>query len=765
MGLWGRRSKRNKDSEEVENAQSDAEVVEGSAAPPEDEAMEDGGGDEARLIDHENEPDTVSYARKVDVEIKEDEKDSVSFREKNRRGIWPRTALGWLSFLFFWFIVLFALFVSQIKRLPTVQYDTYRDWICVNILRNDCDDPSARAFGKPIGDPIITEQSVLSDWVSQTHRAAVLENKFRALDVSYSKKSASLLNTDNILLGLYEKEKKRNDEDGRPVEAGIHFLIAGSNGDFDGRELFEDLDLSENDRTQAQSNFIELHRLNGREGYFRLGLLYLGDAAMDSKYPGYPTNSPPPFLDHHPEFQNDFIVQAANYGEAYKNMHIALLCDVTEALQWQGYIATVGSLSRVEREAYERDAAEHLKKRGQLAPGGIRDHCYGETLQQRIKYLTNNRFIERFISDGRPWPTYEELIRVMLLPPTEFGVVLGDPTIGGVPGGAQGSQYFRNNPGGQAGQLSSQADDGLNNCDDLAPGQECPGRLDALACRDIALSNLKIGEAYLAAGNIMEARKFLQRSTDIGRRCQAEAARQSARLLQALNLTCEYTRSSLARISREASKDADDDARAEVEADEEDKTRVIGLYARQRALSAHGYYDGNIDGKYGPMTRQAVRDFQRGYGFSQTGDLTPIETVYLFCSAAEIKDDPQSMNTLGLMYLTGLGVVQNTDAGLNWLKEASRRSNINAKYNLALAYGTATVKSSYELCDIPENLQRADAWLVEAANLGHPTAQKLVDLHGTKTVSERWLEIEKFVRSDTFHSIRLDKVGRGCEPN
>ncbi|MCM8794394.1 MAG: peptidoglycan-binding protein [Candidatus Omnitrophica bacterium] len=39
----------------------------------------------------------------------------------------------------------------------------------------------------------------------------------------------------------------------------------------------------------------------------------------------------------------------------------------------------------------------------------------------------------------------------------------------------------------------------------------------------------------------------------------------------------------------------------------------------QTALKAAGYYDGPVDGKIGPKTRQAIRDFQRDNGLKTDG--------------------------------------------------------------------------------------------------------------------------------------------------
>jgi len=118
------------------------------------------------------------------------------------------------------------------------------------------------------------------------------------------------------------------------------------------------------------------------------------------------------------------------------------------------------------------------------------------------------------------------------------------------------------------------------------------------------------------------------------------------------------------------------------------------------------------------------------------------------------------------MYLTGLGVVQNTDAGLDWLKQAGERyQDPPALYNLALVYGTGTIVSSYKLCAVPENLQRADSYLVQAANLGYGPAQRLVNKYGSLLVSDRWEKIKAELELDEFHKQHMESVGEACQPN
>ena len=119
------------------------------------------------------------------------------------------------------------------------------------------------------------------------------------------------------------------------------------------------------------------------------------------------------------------------------------------------------------------------------------------------------------------------------------------------------------------------------------------------------------------------------------------------------------------------------------------------------------------------------------------------------------------------MYLTGLGVVQNTDAGMRFLDEASRcNCSADALFNLATIFGLGTVTSSYKLCGIPQNRNRADAYLEEAADLGHPLARRLIQRHGHKPPSQRWADYEKELKDGFFkEQLIVTPMEEACTPN
>ena len=87
-----------------------------------------------------------------------------------------------------------------------------------------------------------------------------------------------------------------------------------------------------------------------------------------------------------------------------------------------------------------------------------------------------------------------------------------------------------------------------------------------------------------------------------------------------------------------------------------------------------------------------------------------------------------AQTTLGIMYATGLGVVQNMDQAQYWLTLAStQRHYPDATYNLAILYGTGIILDSYRLCDMPRSPEQADKYLQEAAAQGHPIAMALMN--------------------------------------
>ncbi len=576
------------------------------------------------------------------------------------------------------------------------------------------------------------------------------------------------LNSGNVFVGLYEERLphiRRLQSGGQDsaVEAGVHFLLAGANGDYDARELYRSLKLDLAQQASAHRAFHDLHVMNGAEGYYRLGQIYLWNAATELSNPNYPIDHAPMFIDHAEHFNTDFLTTAPMFEQAYKAMYKAVLCNHTYAMRWRGYISAQAKFSRTTEINLETTAEAELNKIAGETINGISDHCEGNTFKQRINQLVDPAVLHRFVVDRRAWPSVQELVDRLRLPEAEFNWWIGvliresfdvygfDSDYRVAPYGAQsrsgynrqeapGSQYYRQSPGADAAEEDDRAAD---------------DRRTYLICADASAAALAAGDAYLRNGNTREAQRYYQQSLTEGRRCAAPATAKAQKRLNALNLACEYNTESLNRIARDAEQE---DTAAD------GGGSVIKLRARQQALHAHGYYAGAIDGRYGAATREAVGQFQEDFGFDRTGNLTPIETVYLICSAATVKDDTASKTTLGVMYLTGLGVMQNTDAGIRLLDEAADRRDADAIFNLATIFGLGTVTSSYKLCGIPENFARADAYLELAAAYGHPLANRLISKYQNEAPSERWRKYEEDLQ-DGFFKDRLVNTPEGCTPN
>lgn len=255
--------------------------------------------------------------------------------------------------------------------------------------------------------------------------------------------------------------------------------------------------------------------------------------------------------------------------------------------------------------------------------------------------------------------------------------------------------------------------------------------------RDQAQDGQYAYEYFRPRGGLMRrVMTYWNRAVEWGRPFGAQSALMAQRRLQAHMVQCEPSPDglSLARISRPASGVVGD---------------VISLELRQAALAALGYYAGDIDGHYGPATREAARGFQRELGYDETGTLTPRQTSLLICHAAQTARDPHLQNALGIMYATGLGVGRNPDLSLEWFETAARRDDPDAYFNLSLIFGTGAVLGSYRLCGIVENPERADAYLRDAARLGHPLARRWRasrEFNAQPNAADRWALISERLR-------------------
>jgi len=258
---------------------------------------------------------------------------------------------------------------------------------------------------------------------------------------------------------------------------------------------------------------------------------------------------------------------------------------------------------------------------------------------------------------------------------------------------------------------------------------------------------LRRGDAESALKSWDNALDFYRMSMKHGAGVGAQSAIYAAKRIQFQSMTCEYSNDSLSRIARNFDKNP--------------LGALIEMRQKQQALSALGYYLGKVDNRHGSETREAVRKFQDDLWFDQTGVLSAEQTVLLICGGAQIAKDVASQNVLGIMYAGGLGVLQNTDFALNWLEMAAQRRDSDAAWNLALMYGTQTVLSSVQVCDAVQNAERADSYLKEAADAGHPAARIARGKYAHDTPEMRWRKLS----GDLNRPEAMDRVGRGCNPN
>jgi TPR repeat protein len=259
------------------------------------------------------------------------------------------------------------------------------------------------------------------------------------------------------------------------------------------------------------------------------------------------------------------------------------------------------------------------------------------------------------------------------------------------------------------------------------------------------------GDAALSSDDIRRARSLWQRAIDRGRRHGAQASIVAQKRLQSYTLTCYPRDRNLKRMSNDY---------IALQGD------LVDMRAIQQALFSLGHYDGPTNGSLGPLTRAAIRKFQRDMAFDETDTLTPRQTVYVICNAAQNARDPSSQNILGIMYATGLGVRLNVDLALEWLRTSAGRRYDKATYHLAVIYGTGIVLKSYRLCDIPRNLEQADQYLREAAAQGNGDAIAAWRKYGHKSPEGRWRAIEdELLNNPTFAKAKADltDIGKTCE--
>lgn len=292
------------------------------------------------------------------------------------------------------------------------------------------------------------------------------------------------------------------------------------------------------------------------------------------------------------------------------------------------------------------------------------------------------------------------------------------------------------------------AAEGLPRCAIVKGGYcvEAQGYIEAI---QYARYYLNRGDAEAARQRWSSALSFYRLTMEVGRDHGAQAALEAARRIRYLSLPCAPQEEPLRRISRDWDKNP--------------LGAKIELKTKKQALAALGYEPGPIDNQHNNTYRDAVSGFQSDLWYDENSVLTAEQTVLLICSAASISDDIDSMNALGIMYATGLGVNQNTDTAVHWFQTAARRGSGDASWNLALLFGTGTVASSVKLCDATENAERADSYMTDAYVRRHPAAERIAanpDYDGDDP-DIRWQKIKR----DLNVPNSLTLVGKGCTRN
>jgi TPR repeat protein len=157
----------------------------------------------------------------------------------------------------------------------------------------------------------------------------------------------------------------------------------------------------------------------------------------------------------------------------------------------------------------------------------------------------------------------------------------------------------------------------------------------------------------------------------------------------------------------------------------------------QNALAALGLYLGQIDGKVGPGTRDAIRRFQYSLVEEddsltleekkdvQTGVLTVEQKLALIRRAAE-RQHPQSQYVYGVMHAEGIGVPVSGAEAEQWLKQSADYGYSLAHYALGEYYAQGIQGET----PLKASLSQASFHYGQAVGLGYqPARDALVKLN------------------------------------
>ncbi|MEP0951101.1 MAG: caspase family protein [Paracoccaceae bacterium] len=158
---------------------------------------------------------------------------------------------------------------------------------------------------------------------------------------------------------------------------------------------------------------------------------------------------------------------------------------------------------------------------------------------------------------------------------------------------------------------------------------------------------------------------------------------------------------------------------SDVRLEQEIKAKIdqIPVQFIQYGLNALGHQVTDISGVLDPPTRRAVRNYQATIEATQTGRLTPTQTVDLLLSAAALGDS-YALTATGIMLTSGQGLRKNEEMARQWLDRAADLGNGLAMANLGILYRDGLGGD--------RNLAKARSLLTVAVTLGVQDAEPVL---------------------------------------
>ncbi|MEP2029782.1 MAG: caspase family protein [Paracoccaceae bacterium] len=147
------------------------------------------------------------------------------------------------------------------------------------------------------------------------------------------------------------------------------------------------------------------------------------------------------------------------------------------------------------------------------------------------------------------------------------------------------------------------------------------------------------------------------------------------------------------------------------------KITQIPVQFIQYGLNALGHQVTDISGVLDPATRRAMRNYQATIDATQTGRLTPTQTVDLLLSAAALGDS-YALTATGIMLTSGQGLRKNDEMAREWLDRAADLGNGLAMANLGILYRDGLGGE--------RNLAKARSLLTVAVTLGVEGAEPVL---------------------------------------